>query len=135
MMSRLKFTSKLLGLACAAGLCLGATFTWTDGGGDHDWDTADNWSIIGVGLCPYPCSGSDDAIFPTSAGGWTCRLVTESIEDLSIAGSVEFGSADPNDPNGVTLTVDSLSIGSPSGSSALEVEVTENATIQVLENP
>ena len=131
MMSRLKFTVKLLGLACAAGLCLGATFTWTDGGGDQDWDTGDNWSIIGIGACSHPCSESDDAIFPYDAGGWTCYLVTESIEDLSIGASVAFSPAGGT----VTLTADSLSIGSPTLATVSEVTVSGDASIQVLKNP
>ena len=132
-MSRLKFTLKLLGLACVAGLCLGATYTWTDGGDGHRWDTILNWTSIGA--LGYPDDESDDAIFPYDAGGWTCYLVTESIEDLSIGASVAFSPADPNDPNGTTLTVDSLNIGSPTLATVSEVTVSGNASIQVLKDP
>ncbi len=123
-MERLRVTLKLLGLLCASGLCLGATFTWTAGGGDDYWSSGENWRKIGIGACSYPCTTSDDATIPYDAAGYTVDLLTEEIDDLTILASVEFSAIIPAQ----TLTVDSLTLSA--SSAAITVEIS-GATISV----
>ena len=117
-------TLKLLALACTA-TCMGATFTWTAGGADDDWDNTDNWFATGCLDC-YPDDTNDDATIPYTAGGYTVDLVTESIDDFAIAGSVDFYSASGGVPQ--TLTVQSLSIGAASAETVITIS---GATISV----
>ena len=125
MMLRVKFTLKVLGLACAAGLCLGASFTWTGGADpDFDWSHGDNWEESSPGTCLYPCTTNDDATIPYLAAGYTVDLTEEEIDDLTIHASVEFGAVG-TDP---TLIVDSLTLSATSA--AITVEIS-GATISV----
>ena len=123
-MLRLKFTLKVLGLACAAGLCLGASFTWTAGGEDDYWTNGNNWEETGIGDCLYPCTTNDDATIPYVSGGYTVVLTEEVIDDLTIAGSVTFSS-----PSGTpALVVESLNIGAASAETVITIS---GATISV----
>jgi hypothetical protein len=120
-MYRLKFTLKLLGLAGAAGLCLGATYTWSNNGDDHAWDTPATW-VHNLDAPKYPDSASDDPVIPEDPNdpnypdGWIVDLIDISaLGDMTIEGSVVFGDADPNDPNEPTIHPNSLVIDASAG--------------------
>jgi hypothetical protein len=93
----------VLAFAVASVVALGASFTWTGNGGDDDWDTCGNWDACEA-LVQYPGDCNADA---TISGTYTVDLITESIDDLTISGTVTFGDANGNDP---FLSADSLTI-------------------------
>lgn len=82
-----------------------ASFTWTGGGSDDDWDTTGNWGPGGLG---YP-DDLDDATIPDSSGAWQVNLITVTIDDLAISGDVNFSGV----TQGATLTMDSGTIVGP----------------------
>jgi len=86
------------------------SFTWTGNGSDDDWDTTANWTSSSCMGC-YPDDTGDDATIPTPAccTGYAVNLITESIDDLTIEGDVDFSGAS-GDP---VLTVDSVTIIGP----------------------
>jgi hypothetical protein len=93
----------VLAFAVASVVALGASFTWTGNGGDDDWDTCGNWDAC-TQMPTYPSDCNSDA---TIDGTYTVDLVEESIDDLTVCGTVTFGDANDDDP---TLFVDSLTI-------------------------
>ena len=108
MMRRRDLKLAVLGVACTAALGLAATFTWVGQGEGDRWDTCDNWAAVGLPLQCYPSTDSGDATIPYVEGGWTVDLIdVDRMDDLTIAGSVDFA---PADPNGVTLVANSLTI-------------------------
>jgi hypothetical protein len=121
----------VLGVACTAALGLGATFVWVGQGEDDRWDTCDNWAPVGIPPECYPSAVSDDAIIPYLSGGRTVDLIDiDRIDDFVIAGSVEFAQADPNDPNGVRLVANSLTIAGGESAETI-VRITGAASIVV----
>lgn len=104
MMTRQRSWAAGLALVLAGGSALAATFYWTGGGVDDDWDTTDNWTSMSCTLC-YPDDTGDDAYFTDDQCDWgTVELVTDEIGDLSIISDVDFR-ADTGTP---TLTVDRI---------------------------
>ena len=91
-------------LGCAALFGLGATFTWTGGGTDDDWDNCENWTTSSIGECS-PDDANDDAVIDVG-GVEPIDLVTTTIDDMTISAVVIFGAAEPN----ASLCVDSLTI-------------------------
>ncbi|MCC7293699.1 MAG: hypothetical protein IT449_16700 [Phycisphaerales bacterium] len=90
--------------ACAvAPVPMRATYTWTGNGSNDRWDNIANWSYVGGG---YPDDCNDDAVVPFVSGGYDVVLITESIDDLTMEGSLDLTAASGDD----TLTVDSLTI-------------------------
>jgi len=81
-------------------------YTWDGGAGQQNirWDTCANWDREYMLTC-WPSQPTDDAFIPPiqAQTPWTVALVTVTIEDLKIYGSVDFSDADPNDPNLATL--------------------------------
>jgi hypothetical protein len=94
-------------LAAAAGMVCGAsgnTYTWTHFGSNTHWDNCSNWTGAAPGC--YPATGSDDAIISYTSGGYDVQLLTKTIDDLTITGSVDF-TAQTGTP---TLTADTVTI-------------------------
>jgi hypothetical protein len=80
-------------LLCAVGIaaaCLGASFTYTDHSGDHDWTTCDNWTYSGPAMTCYPSTPGDDVLLPAANGPYTCELISETIDDLTLEHNVTF---------------------------------------------
>ena len=130
MMSRLKFTLKLLGMVCVAGPCLGLTYRWSDNGAGHDWDTAANW-LNDLDAPSYPDSASDDPVIPVEPddpnnypdGCWLVDLVDiEELGDMTIHGNVAFGAADPNRP---TIEPNTLTLDASEREEVLVVEMSD----------
>ncbi|MCC7290654.1 MAG: hypothetical protein IT449_01180 [Phycisphaerales bacterium] len=96
------------GAALAGGSLWAATFTWTGGGSDNDWDTTANWFSLACMNC-YPDGDNDDATIPASPGGYIVDLTDETIDDLAIEGDTDFFS----DGGTTVLWVDSLTIVGP----------------------
>jgi len=111
MARRLRITGVVLMGLCAA-LTLGLSYTWDGGGGANiRWDYCPNWDREYMLTC-WPSQPTDDAFIPIIGPQtpWTVALVTTTIEDLKISGSVDFSDADPNDPNVATLETGELLI-------------------------
>jgi hypothetical protein len=122
----------VLGVACTAAVALAGTYRWIGEGQDHDWDTCDNWTILGLGEECYPSTQADDATIPYVAGGWTVNLINvDRMDDLTIAGDVTFQPAQPSVP--VSLKANSLTICGGESTHTV-VEVTGPASI-VIEDP
>lgn len=106
-----------IGVVMCSWLMLGAAFVWDGGGANDTWSTVENWD------CPnepagYPDDTGDDATIPFTSGGYLVDLTTESINDLTIEGNVDFDTAG----GATTLTVDSLIIDG--SSNAIVVKIT-----------
>jgi hypothetical protein len=111
------------GLTCAAALA--ANFTWSGAGSDDDWDTCNNWVVLFPQTPCYPDDTltTDDATIPYTGGGHDVNLITETMDDLTILGTVRFGTAGGSP----TLTVDTIVI---SGGSSGSVVTMTGATIK-----
>lgn len=120
-MSRRKSTSaRILILGCAGLLCLGASFTWSGNGADDDWDTCGNWDACSQ-FFQYPGTGDDATI----DGTYTVDLIDQTIDDLTLSGTVTFGAAE-TDP---VLTVNTLTIQSHAS-----LTISEGASILAVPN-
>ncbi len=86
MTNRMLASAVLIVLLCA-GLAFGTLFTWTDLGGDTEWRTEDNWTVLPVcgGRICYPSTTSDDAIIAMDNVTVTLA-VSETIDDLRRGG-------------------------------------------------
>ena len=98
--------ARILILGCAALFVLGATFTWTGGGANDDWDNGDNWDC--TACSGYPDGTDDDA---SADGIYTIDLIDETIDDLTLSGTITFGDANGDDP---VLCLDTLTINAAS---------------------
>ena len=106
---------------------VGALYTWTGADpGTDTWRSDQNWTtlICGIGVPCYPNTVNDDATIPVGTPPWTVDLTTETIDDLRIEESVDFGAADA-DP---ILNVDSLTI--VGGAGPVTVTISGGAKIQ-----
>lgn len=96
--------SALLIAACTSG-ALAASWTWTGLGVGDGWRTSGNWSVVGFGVCFYPCSTADDVHFPVVGGGGVWGDVVLdfvgdlTIDDMSICDSVDFVGSDATAPD------------------------------------
>ncbi len=105
------FKLVILGVLGSCTLAMGATYFWNGNGADADWDTCGNWRLV-TPIC-YPSVTTSDAIVPDCAPvscTKTIDLIDEEIEDMTLYGDVDFGSATGQ---GVLLEVESLSITGP----------------------
>ncbi|MCG3128862.1 MAG: hypothetical protein CHACPFDD_03758 [Phycisphaerae bacterium] len=106
-MNRMWYNSAVLSLALLVPLLCAATYSWTANGADDDWDTCQNWVVVGIGGC-WPNDSNDDAQVPYHAGGRDIRLITvNQIDDFTIQSSVDFTSATGN---AETLYAESITI-------------------------
>ncbi|MCG3128896.1 MAG: hypothetical protein CHACPFDD_03792 [Phycisphaerae bacterium] len=124
MTHRQKLGIMLLALALLPGVVLGATFAWTGGGADDDWDTCSNWTVTGIPAC-YPSASGDDVSIGYNASGWSVNLISEQIDDFTIDSDVAFDSATGSD---VTLVASTVTIAATNGESI--VTVTSDASIK-----
>lgn len=126
-------------LSALAGAVLAAEFTWTGGGVVTAWINGCNWHTGGPCGLPgvFPDDTGDNATFPwNGSGAWPVDLVVVSINDLTIAGSVDFESYDPPGvpgTNPVPLTVNSLLIAPTEGD--IEITIGDRAQIIVAQDP
>ena len=121
--------SALPGAAAAppAASLMRAEFTWYGTDLTDNWVAGCNWHDNPV--CqfsdPFPDDTGDNATFPWNASGaWNCKLGTEGIGDLTIAGSVDFNTAG----GAVTLTAGRLFIEPTSG----DIEITMTGTAKIV---
>jgi hypothetical protein len=116
MIDRKSSVARILMLGCAGVFCLGASYTWTGGGANDDWDNGDNWSC--TGLCgSYPVNGDDAA----ADGTFTIDLIDQAIDDLTLSGTITFGDAGGDDP---VLCLDTLTI-----TAGADLQMTEGARL------
>ncbi|MCG3126983.1 MAG: hypothetical protein CHACPFDD_01839 [Phycisphaerae bacterium] len=106
-----------LTLALPSGAALAATFAWTGGGADDDWDTCANWTVTGIPAC-YPSANGDDVSIGYNASGWSVNLIAEQIDDFTIDSDVAFDSATGDD---VTLVASTVTIAATNGESIVTV--------------
>ena len=94
----------LLSSASAALMLLGPVYNWTDGAGNSNWNSEDNWT----GPSGYPNAGGDAADFPDNSGTtWEVDVTTtETFGQLKINESVDFDGGG----GGPTLTASTLVI-------------------------
>ncbi|MBU0637870.1 MAG: hypothetical protein KKB50_03325 [Planctomycetes bacterium] len=107
----------VLAIGCTGALALAATYTYWGAGPDDDWDTCKNWILVGIGTCS-PSTTSDDATIPSAGSTWSINLVTAEMDDLTIAGSVDFASPGSTQ----TLTVNSLTIDGSGGEVVITID-------------
>lgn len=67
------------------GLAWGTLFTWSDLGGDTQWRTEENWTVVPVcgGTVCYPSTTSDDAVICVDNVTVTLAA-SETIDDLTV---------------------------------------------------
>jgi hypothetical protein len=106
----------LLSLVLVA-VATAALWTWTGSGGDDHWDTCANWDRCSIAQ-EFPGDG-DDALIE---GTYDVDLIDETIDDLTVDGTVTFGDANGDDP---TLEVDAFIVEAGS-----VVNIGEGAVIQ-----
>ena len=75
-----------------AGLVLGASFAWTGGGSNDDWDDCDNWTCSGCGAFSecFPGNSNDDVSIGGDDESATLVEAEEEIEDLALKGIFTF---------------------------------------------
>ncbi len=81
----------LLALAATAAFMAGAVnYVWQGGGDTDDFSECGNWFAVTTPPC-YPNSNGTNGIIPYDSTPWSIDLTTETINDLIIEGSVDFG--------------------------------------------
>jgi len=119
MMNRKRICLVAAAILTAAGAVLAATYVWSGGGDDNDWDNCRNWDPPGQFFPCYPSTENHDAEVRAQGGPWTIDLIEETIDDLTIATDVTFGMA----TSPPWLSVDSLTVvGNGSSGTCGEVE-------------
>ncbi len=114
--TRKSTVARILIVGCAGIFCLGATYTWTGGGANDDWNNGENWDCtVCVG---YPDDTGDDA---NADGTYNIDLVDETIDDLTLSGTITIGDANGDDP---VLCLDTLTINAAS-----DLVITEGARV------
>ncbi|MCG3129071.1 MAG: hypothetical protein CHACPFDD_03980 [Phycisphaerae bacterium] len=116
----------VLGLALLPGVVLAATFGWTGGGADDDWDTCDNWTVTGIPAC-YPSANGDDVSIGYNASGWSVNLIAEQIDDFTIDSDVDF---DNTAGGNVTLVTSTVTIAATNGESIVTVSNDSSITAE-----
>jgi len=92
-MSKRNILLLVTAILAVGGLVLAGTFTWTAGAQTDDWDQCNNWSLVGQGRCYPQEEESDDAVIPAQGGPWSINLTEATIDDLTIATDVAFGTS------------------------------------------
>jgi hypothetical protein len=88
-------------------MALASDYEWTEAV-NTAYDNCGNWTQPNPPACEYPDTTGDRAIFPWDSTPWTVALISESIGDLVIEGSVDFSpkETDPTVLANGTITID-----------------------------
>lgn len=123
-MKRLRTVSFLAVLATAAA-SLATNFIWTGLDASNSWNQSDNWSSSALG--EFPDGADDDVSIPANGVAvWAIDLTTETVGDITINASVDFGAVSGTP----TLQTDYFVMCAPVGV-AIELTISGDATIDV----
>ena len=104
-----------LGAISGTGVAQGAIYSWTGLSTSNDnWDTCANWIVNQIGVPCYPSADTDDVLV---SGTFDVDLITESIRNLTVSGTVGFGSVSGTP----TLEINAITISG--GSSGATVTI------------